>query len=96
MNIGQLRPGIYPVRITDSIGTVEFNLSVVSGVGGLRGFAGFQHGQKAPKRGAHRLLDSAIFNWVEQMQLRNEALSNQHQEHAGQRPALPGEALPRL
>lgn len=64
MNPSNLFPGIYRVKIDD----LEFNLSVVMGFG-LNGVAGYQDGEKRPRRGKHLMLTDSIRNWIERMEL---------------------------
>ena len=68
MKANQLTPGIHAVRISDSLGTVDFNLSVVQSVGML-GVAAFKPGQKIPARGKHLMLSDSVRNWIGEMEL---------------------------
>lgn len=69
MNIDQLKPGIYRVRITDTGGTVSFNLSVRQSYGLL--FAGGFMGDKKPRRLKHLMLTDSVRNWIGEMELVN-------------------------
>lgn len=66
MNASELRPGIYRVRHTDANGSIDFNLSVVQ-CHGLNFAAGFI-GDKPPRRGKHKMLTTAVRQWIERME----------------------------
>lgn len=68
MNIDQLKPGIYHVRIRDPHGPENFNLSVVEGCG-VVAVAAFMPDRGVPRRGKHLLLTDTVRNWIAEMEL---------------------------
>lgn len=68
MKIQDLKVGIHRAQICDSLGTIEFNLSVIDWIGG-KAVAGFS-GNKPPRKGKHLLLSDNVRNWIDKIELK--------------------------
>ena len=66
MKLNQLTTGIHKVRISDSGGIIEFNISVVS-IFGVLGIAAFNDGEKIPRKCKHLISSNDVRNWIEKM-----------------------------
>lgn len=64
MKIRDLKVGVHKVNVEG----VAFNVSVVDHCG-IKGIAGFQDGQKIPRKGKHLMLTENIRAWIEKMEL---------------------------
>lgn len=66
MDASELKPGIYTVKVEG----VTFNISVIYDAP-VKGIAGYQIGEKPPRRGKHLLFTDNVRNWISRMELVN-------------------------